>query len=93
MIAAAVGWIGMVAGIVAYVRLSGGRWHASSLRYSALNGLAGLFAGGASASYGAWPGVASNLLWSCIALHSAISTLQERRIERLALLNESGAPG
>jgi hypothetical protein len=54
------------------------------LRYAALNGVAGLLAGSASAVYGAWPSVVSNLLWSCIALHSAVVTLRGRRSQRLA---------
>ena len=43
MIAAAMGWIGTVGGISAYLLLSRGRWHATSLRYSALNGVARSF--------------------------------------------------
>ena len=85
MIAAAMGWIGTIGSISAYVLLSRGQWHATSLRYSALNGLAGVLAGSASAVYGAWPSVVSNLVWSSIAVHSAIVTLHDRRSsERLA---------
>ena len=85
MIAAAMGWVGTIGSISAYVLLSRGQWHATSLRYSALNGAAGLLAGGASAVYGAWPSMVSNLIWSCIALHSAVTTLHERRsAEQLA---------
>jgi hypothetical protein len=84
MIAAAMGWIGTVGSISAYLLLSRGRWHATSLRYSALNGVAGVLAASASAVYGAWPSVVSNLLWSCIALHSGVVTLHERRSLRLA---------
>jgi hypothetical protein len=84
MIAAAMGWIGTVGGISAYLLLSRGRWHVTSLRYSALNGVAGVLAASASAVYGAWPSVVSNLLWSGIALHSALVTLHARRSVRLA---------
>ena len=84
MIAAAMGWVGTIGSIVAYLLLTRGRWHATSLRYSALNGLAGLLAGGASAVYGAWPSVASNVVWSCIAAQSALATLRARRSDRLA---------
>lgn len=79
MITSAMGWIGTIGSISAYVLLSRGRWHATSLRYSALNGAAGVLAGSASAVYGAWPSVGSNLLWSGIALHSAVTTLRGRR--------------
>ena len=84
MIAAAMGWIGTFGTIGAYVMLSRGSWHSSSLRYAALNGVGGLLAAAASAAYGAWPSVASNLLWSCVALHSAIVTLRDRHARRLA---------
>ena len=84
MIAAAMGWIGTFGTIGAYVMLSRGSWHSASLRYAALNGVGGLLAAAASAAYGAWPSVASNLLWSLVALHSAIATLRERHVRRLA---------
>ena len=88
MIAAAMGWIGTVGTISAYVMLSRGRWQAASLRYAALNGLGGLLAATASAAYGAWPSVASNLLWSAVALHSAVTTLHARRAARIAVVRE-----
>ena len=88
MIAAAMGWIGTVGTIGAYVMLSRGRWQAASLRYAALNGLGGLLAATASAAYGAWPSVASNLLWSAVALHSAVTTLHARHLERIAVVVE-----
>ena len=80
MIAAAMGWIGTVGTIGAYVMLSRGHWHSASLRYAALNGAGGLLCGAASAGYGAWPSVASNVVWSAVALHSAVMTLRERRL-------------
>jgi len=88
MIAAAMGWIGTVGTIGAYVMLSRGRWQAASLRYAALNGLGGLLAATASAAYGAWPSVASNLLWSAVAAHSAVTTLHQRRTTRIAVVHE-----
>lgn len=84
MIALAMGWVGTVGSIAAYVLLSRGTWDATSLRYSAVNGLAGLIAGFASAAYGAWPSVAANFLWAGIAGHSALATLHARRRARLA---------
>lgn len=85
MIAALMGWIGTIGSISAYIMLSRGQWHATSLRYSALNGVAGVLAASASAVYGAWPSVASNLLWALIATHCAWTTLRERRAQaRLA---------
>ncbi len=79
MIAFVAGWIGTIGSISAYLLLSRGQWQATSLRYSALNGVAGVLAGGASAVYGAWPSAASNLVWTVIAVHSAVTTLRRRR--------------
>jgi hypothetical protein len=84
MIAAAMGWIGTVGTISAYFLLSRGRWTSASLRYSALNGVGGLLAAGASSAYGAWPSVASNLLWSAVAAHSFVTTWRERQAARPA---------
>jgi hypothetical protein len=88
MIAAALGWVGTVGTIGAYVLLSRGHWHATSLRYAALNGVGGLLGAAGSSIYGAWPSVASNLLWSGVAAHSMLLTYQERRAARLATVVE-----
>ena len=88
MIASAMGWIGTVGTISAYVLLSRGRWSPASLRYSAINGVGGLLCAGASAAYGAWPSVTSNLLWSLIAAHSVMTTLRERRTGRVAVVQQ-----
>ena len=88
MISATMGWIGTLGTMGAYVMLSRGRWHSSSLRYAALNGVGGLLGAAASAVYGAWPSVASNLMWSCVALHSAVVTLHDRRTRRIAAVEQ-----
>jgi hypothetical protein len=86
MFALVMGWIGTVGTIWAYVLLSRGQVDATSLRYSALNLVAGVLAGTASALYGAWPSVGANVVWCAIALHSAVTTLHRRRSHsRLAL--------
>ena len=84
MIAAALGWVGTVGTFGAYVLLSRGLWHATSLRYATLNGLAGLLGAVGSSLYGAWPSVVSNMLWSGVAAHSIASTYRERRAAQLA---------
>jgi hypothetical protein len=97
MIASAMGWIGTIGSICAYLLLSRGRWDATSLRYSFLNLLAGVLAGSASALYGAWPSVGSNVLWCAIAVHSAATTLRERRsrmavVEQAPFADDAGEP-
>ena len=78
MIAAAMGWMGTLGTMGAYVMLSRDRWHSSSLRYATLNGVGGLLGGTAGAIYGAWPCVGSNAIWTFVAVHSAVRTLQAR---------------
>jgi hypothetical protein len=84
MIAAAIGWIGTIGTMGAYLMLSRGHWRATSIRYAAFNGVGGLLCGAAAAGYGAWPSVASNLVWSLVALHSLVTTLVQRRSLTLA---------
>lgn len=83
MIAAAMGWIGAVGSLGAYVMLAQGRWHSASLRYSTINGIGGLLGATASATYGAWPSTAANLLWSGVAVHSVAVELHHRRSRRI----------
>lgn len=79
MIAAALGWVGTIGTFGAYVLLSRGLWHATSVRYAALNGVAGLLGAIGSSLYGAWPSVVSNVLWSAVATHSIVMTYRDRR--------------
>ena len=88
MIAAAMGWMGTLGTMGAYVMLSRGRWHSSSLRYAALNGIGGLLGGTAGAIYAAWPCVGSNAIWTCVAAHSAVRTIQDRRRQRRSVAVE-----
>lgn len=79
MFTAALGWIGTVGTIGAYVMLSRGLWSVTSVRYGVLNVLGGLLCATASSAYGAWPSVASNLVWSGVAAHSVAMTIRSRR--------------
>ena len=88
MIAAALGWVGTVGTFGAYVLLSRGLWHATSIRYAALNGVAGLLGAIGSSLYGAWPSVVSNMLWSGVAAHSIVMIYRERRAAQGAGLVE-----
>lgn len=84
MIAAALGWIGTIGTIGAYVLLTRGTLGATSIRYSVMNGLGGLLGAAGSSAVGAWPSVVSNLLWSGIAVQTIVLTLRARRRDRLA---------
>jgi hypothetical protein len=88
MFGAALGWVGTMGTFGAYVLLSRGLWHATSVRYAALNGVAGLLGAIGSSLYGAWPSVVSNVLWSGVAAHSILLTCSERRGVRRADLGQ-----
>jgi hypothetical protein len=88
MIAAALGWVGTLGTIGAYVLLSRGHWHATSIRYAALNAVGGVLGAAGSTLYGAWPSVASNVLWSCVAVQSIVMTYRARRLARSAAVTE-----
>jgi hypothetical protein len=84
MIAAAMGWIGTLGTISAYLMLSRGRWSSASFRYSAINGVGGLLCAAGAAAYGAWPSAFANLLWSVVAAHTMVMTVLERRTVPMA---------
>ena len=67
MLAAVMGWIGTLGTIGAYVMLSRGYVSPTSIRYGVLNLVGGLLGASGSAAYGAWPSVASNLVWAVVA--------------------------
>lgn len=93
MLIATLGWLGTAGTFVAYLLLSRGWLAAQSLTYSVLNVTGGLLAACASAAYGAWPSVVSNLVWAAVGLHAAGRTMmadyQTQRFEDLAALMES----
>ena len=88
MIASAMGWIGTLGTIGAYVMLSRGLWTVSSLRYGAINLLGGVLGGLGSAAYHAWPSVFANVVWGGVALHSIVITLHARRRSAITLAPE-----
>ena len=81
MLIATLGWLGTTGTFGAYILLSRGWLASQSLTYSVLNAVGGVLAGAASAAYGAWPSVVSNLVWAAVGLHAAGRTLMDRRGE------------
>jgi hypothetical protein len=77
MLIATLGWLGTLGTFGAYVLLSRGWLQSHSLTYSTLNVIGGLLAACASAAYGAWPSVVSNIVWAAVGLHAAGQTLAE----------------
>lgn len=91
MLAASLGWLGTAGTFVAYLMLWRGRLTAQSRRYALLNVVGGLMAGAASASYGAWPSVVSNVVWAAVGIQSVVSSELERHraaaAERVAVVH------
>src|SRR5687768_7830962 len=79
MLIASLGWLGTIGTFCAYLLLARGWLGPQSLTYSTLNVIGGLLAACASATYGAWPSVVSNLVWAVVGLHAAGQTLRESR--------------
>jgi len=61
MVATALGWVGALAGLVAYAMVSRGRWNADSLAFQGTNMLAGVAMLTVAASNGVWPSAAANV--------------------------------
>ena len=85
MVTAALGWLGMAGTFLAYVLLWKGRLSPESLAYALLNTAGGLLGGTASALYGAWPSVASNVVWALVGLQSVITAWSQRDASPSAL--------
>lgn len=79
MLVATLGWLGTAGTFGAYVLLSRGWLASHSVTYSTLNVVGGVLGALASAAYGAWPNVASNVVWAAVGLHAVTTTLAQRR--------------
>ncbi|HEY1133985.1 MAG TPA: hypothetical protein VGE77_05355 [Nocardioides sp.] len=71
--------------MTAFALHSTGRMSSLSVRYAALNFLGGLLGGIGCALYGAWPSVASNLVWSVLGLRALVVALRERASARVVI--------
>ena len=78
MITAALGWLGMAGTFLAYLLLWRGRVGSESMSYALLNTAGGLLGGAASAMYGAWPSVASNVVWAVVGAQSVAAAWARR---------------
>lgn len=78
VVVTALGWIGAVTCLTAYVLVTQGRWSPASGRYQLANVLSGLMLGTVAASSGVWPSVVTNLVWAAVALHAGLVLLRRR---------------
>lgn len=93
MLATAVGWVGTAGTLGAYLMLTQGRLHATSLTYALLNTTGGLLGAFASAAFGAWPSATANLIWALISLRTVAEILpcrlEEESVGRLRARQEA----
>lgn len=75
----ALGWVGAVTCLVAYVLVTRGKWAPTSGRYQLANVVSGLFMGMVAASSGVWPSVVTNAVWAVVGAHAVAVVLRARR--------------
>lgn len=93
MVAAGLGWVGTIGTMVAYILQSRGRLAPASRTYATMNVVGGILGGTSSMVYGAWPSVASNVVWAGVGAWSLVSTsLESARARRSAFAAVSPEP-
>ncbi len=75
----ALGWVGAVAGLVAYAMATQGRWTPGSLPFQVANLTAATLMLVVSAVNGVWPAAASNVAWIVIGAQALVTIARERR--------------
>jgi hypothetical protein len=78
----ALGWVGAVTCLVAYVMVTRGRWSPTSGRYQLTNVVSGALMGLVAARSGVWPSVATNLVWTAVGIYAVSVILVARRRHR-----------
>jgi hypothetical protein len=79
MVATALGWVGAVAGLVAYAMVSRGRWNADSLAFQGTNMVAGVTLLTVAATNGVWPSVAANIAAILIGANAVATVLRGKK--------------
>jgi hypothetical protein len=79
MVATALGWVGAIAGLVAYAMVSRGRWNADSLAFQGTNMLAGVTMLTVAATNGVWPSAAANIAAILIGANAVTTVLRAKK--------------
>ncbi|WP_448059665.1 CBU_0592 family membrane protein [Cellulomonas hominis] len=75
----AIGWVGAVLCLTAYLMVTTGRWAPTSGRYQLVNVVSALMMGTIAASSGVWPSAVTNVVWAVIGAHAVAAVLRTRR--------------
>ena len=79
MVATALGWVGAIAGLVAYAMVSRGRWNADSLAFQGTNMLAAVTMLTVAATNGVWPSAAANIAAILIGVNAVVTVIRTKR--------------
>lgn len=74
----ALGWVGAVTCLAAYILVTRGTWAPTSGKYQLANVVSGLFMGLVAASSGVWPSVVTNAVWAVVGTHAVAVVLRAR---------------
>lgn len=88
----ALGWVGAVTCLVAYVFVTRGTWSPTSGRYQLANVVSGLFMGLVAANSGVWPSVVTNAVWALVGGHAVVVVLRARRQRARTRAEGAGEP-
>ncbi|WP_460756348.1 CBU_0592 family membrane protein [Myceligenerans cantabricum] len=80
----AFGWVGAVAGLVAYAMVSTGKWRPDSIAFQATNMGAATILMGVAALNGVWPAAASNIAAVVIGANALYMVTRSRERGRRA---------
>ncbi|MFJ3402813.1 hypothetical protein [Promicromonospora sp. NPDC090134] len=79
LVVTVLGWVGAIAGLVAYAMVSRGRWSADSLAFQGTNMLAAGTLLTVAAANGIWPSAASNMAAILIGVNAVYTVVRAKR--------------
>lgn len=79
LVVTVLGWVGAIAGLVAYAMVSRGRWSADSLAFQGTNMLAAGTLLTVAAANGIWPSAASNMAAILIGVNAVYTVARAKK--------------
>jgi len=79
LVVTVLGWVGAIAGLVAYAMVSRGRWSADSLAFQGTNMLAAVTLLSVAAANGIWPSAASNMAALLIGVNAVFTVVRGKK--------------
>jgi hypothetical protein len=79
LVVTVLGWVGAIAGLVAYAMVSRGRWSADSLAFQGTNMLAAGTLLTVAAANGIWPSAASNMAAILIGVNAVFTVVRAKK--------------